>query len=138
MECLYYLWIKMHPHAAIKFCSRSFVWPSCPVNSITDHGIECIRHHKDSCVQINLLGFKTQWVTGAVPFLVMLCDYFRGAFQELNTTKYHLTMRRMLPHRNPLFIAEFCRFSKYCVRDTDLADIVQHRAKLQSTHLPGC
>src|SRR5882672_2299301 len=67
----------------------------------------------------------------------MLRNNLRCPLKKFNAPKYHLTVCWMLAHRNPLFVAEFRRFSKNRIRDTDFADIVQHRAKLQSTHLTG-
>src|SRR6266550_5737769 len=83
-------------------------------------------------------GIRDVAVTGvqtcALPIL-MLGDNARGAFQKLNSAQYLLAVHRMFTHSFPLFVSELRRFSKNCVRNSDLSDVMQKRAELERLHL---
>src|SRR5215213_3386582 len=96
--------IELPARPVVQLLRRGFVGLAASIHAIACDRVERISHCKDARADIDLFVAQTEWITSAVPLLVMLGHHARRAFEKLDPAQDLLPMKRMFAHSYPFFL----------------------------------
>ncbi len=100
------------------------------VRTIEGHGIKCVDDGEEPCRQRNLLPLEPCRITLTIETLLVTQNDVSGHRQERQVLQDMMTIARVFAHDQPFLIRQSSRLQKYCVRHTDLSDIVEQAAPI--------
>ena len=130
---LHDFWIVQLACAALNDAQRFFFRRLLSVWAVVCQGIPTIDDCKDACREWNIFSFQSVWVAFPIPMLVMITRDVGSGFQEANLFQHIVSIERMLFHDHPFVVTQFARFMQDTIRNTHLANIVQHGAPANMT-----
>src|SRR5215216_603319 len=103
MKSLDHFRIELATGPVVQLLRCRFVRLAASIHAIARDRVERVSHRKDARVDVDLFATQAEWITCAVPLLVMLGHHARRAFKKLDASQDLLTMQWMFAHAHPLF-----------------------------------